>query len=324
MKKATLLLAALTSALAPIAVGCGASDAPDSGSGTVVEHVFGVTEVPDDPQRVVTLGWGSTEAALAVGVVPVAIPNGEGNGGIDDGLHPWVAEFLSDEGLDAPELLSANAGAEPPFEEIASYDPDLILAVEAGLTDTQYERLSEIAPTVAHPGEAWATPWREVITITGDALGEPDRAADVLAQVDAKTEAARRAHPEFAGRSITASAIYDDEFYIFTGSEPRSLLLAQLGFEVESFGQTEPWYELSFEHAGQITSDVLLLYFQTEDEARAFEASAPARLLTQYREGRVATVIGGANVAAVSPPTALSWEWTLDDFTDELSRAAAH
>ncbi|BAK37005.1 putative ABC transporter substrate-binding protein [Microlunatus phosphovorus NM-1] len=54
----------------------------------VIQHAFGSTEVTKTPSRVVTLGWGPTEAALAVGVVPVAIPRGTGNGGDKEGYHP--------------------------------------------------------------------------------------------------------------------------------------------------------------------------------------------------------------------------------------------
>ena len=37
----------------------------------------------------------------------------------------------------------------------------MILAPYSGITEEQYELLSEIAPTVAYPDEPWTTPWRE-------------------------------------------------------------------------------------------------------------------------------------------------------------------
>src|SRR3546814_19488421 len=39
-----------------------------------IEHAFVATEIPEAPERVVTWGWGSTDAAIALGVVPLAIP----------------------------------------------------------------------------------------------------------------------------------------------------------------------------------------------------------------------------------------------------------
>ena len=44
--------------------------------------------------------------------------------------------------------------------------------------------------------------------------------------------------------------------------------------------------------------------------------------MPQFGRRQVASVVGAANVAAVSPPTALSWPWTIDAFTAALSTAA--
>lgn len=287
----------------------------------VIEHAFGVTEIVGTPERVLTLGWGPTEAALAVGVVPVAIPVGDGNGGNADGYHPWVADYLDDHDLERPALLSFTASGPLNFEEIAAFEPDLILAVEAGLDETQYEALSHIAPTVAHPGEAWATPWRDIIAITGHALGRADEAQAVLDDIDTTTAAAAETHPEFSGRTITAISIWDSQLLVWSPSEPRSRLLEQLGFEIGADDIAANYYLLSYEEAATITSDIVLVYHPNENARAEFEASPAAALMTQFADGRVATVVGEANVAAVSPPTALSWPWTIEPFIDLLADA---
>ena len=38
-----------------------------------------------------TWGWGSADAAIALGVTPVAIPT-QSYGGDENGLLPWIAE----------------------------------------------------------------------------------------------------------------------------------------------------------------------------------------------------------------------------------------
>ncbi len=289
----------------------------------VIQHAFGSTEVTKTPSRVVTLGWGPTEAALAVGVVPVAIPRGTGNGGDKEGYHPWVREYFARTQQPLPEVLSTNAGDPPPFEEILTYEPDLILATEAGLTRKQYDTLSAMAPTIAHPGEAWETPWRDTIAISGRALGKEAEAEQVLRDLDAKTAASAAAHPEFKGRSITVAEVYEGEFLIYTAAEPRGKLLTQLGFTVDSYGSSDTVHELSFEKADTIGSDVLLMYFPDGEARQDFESGPAARVLSpRLRDGRIASVVGAANVAAVSPPTALSWPWTIDEFTSTLSAAA--
>src|SRR3546814_17544889 len=52
-----------------------ASSPVDEGAFPVtIEHAFGAPELTEAPQRVVTWGWGSTDAALAPGVLPVDTP----------------------------------------------------------------------------------------------------------------------------------------------------------------------------------------------------------------------------------------------------------
>ncbi len=57
------------------------------------------------------------------------------------------------------------------FEAVANTNPDVILAAYSGLTQQDYDTLSQIAPTVAYPTTAWSTPWRDWIKLESKALG---------------------------------------------------------------------------------------------------------------------------------------------------------
>jgi len=59
----------------------------------------------------------------------------------------------------------------------------------------QYDLLADIAPTVAYQGEPWTTPWRDVITTVGTALGRTAAAGQVLAGIDAALADGAAAHP---------------------------------------------------------------------------------------------------------------------------------
>jgi len=74
---------------------------------------------------------------------------------------------------------------------------------------------------------------------------------------------------------------------------------------------------------GQLDSDILVSYADTPSAAREFLRSPEARLMEQVRTGAVASVVGTELVAAVSPPTALSLTWGLDEYVRLLSKAAA-
>lgn len=288
-----------------------------------VEHAYGPTQIDAEPERVVALGWGTTEALLALGVLPVAIPSGETIGGDENDLLPWVAQYLAANGLERPAILP-HLVDEPPYELILAQDPDLILAPYSGYTEAEYDRLSAIAPTIVHPDVAWGTPWRDVIRMSGAALGLDDKAEEVLAGLDAKVADVAAAHPEFQGLSIAFVEPYEGQLLVYTAHEPRAAFLEDLGLVVDSFGSSEHYIELSAENAGSITSDIVLMNYPDEASRIEFEASAAAALMPQFAEGRVASVVGAANVAAVAYQTALSLPYIIEPLADSISEAARH
>jgi iron complex transport system substrate-binding protein len=336
-RKFTPLAAAGLLALSLTLAACGSdSDAgsdDDEGAGggsefssVTIDHAFGSTEITEEPERVVTWGWGSADAAIALGVTPVAIPT-QSYGGDDDGVLPWLAEALEEQGAETPTILSETE--EPPYEEILEAEPDLILAHYSGITEDQYEQLSKIAPTVAYPGEAWSTPWREVITIAGEALGKSAEAEQVLADIDAEVAEAAEAHPEFEGKTI--AAVWDaGDFYVYTEADPRVEFLTDLGFEVapsvaeNDTGESTFYYTISYEETDKITSDVLLAYHDTADVEETFMAADSTQSMQQHQAGTIANVVGPDVIASVSPPTALSLSYSLDDFVASLAEAAAN
>src|SRR5688572_19209776 len=136
-------------------VGCGDDEAEGAAPGTtaeaaaagafpvVVEHAFGTTEVPAEPERIVTVGLTEQDTVLALGFAPVGVT--EWYGEQPFATWPWAQDELGDA---EPEVLSTADGLQ--LERIAALEPDLILGLNAGLDDQTYAQLSEIAPTVAH------------------------------------------------------------------------------------------------------------------------------------------------------------------------------
>lgn len=56
-------------------------------------HAFGETTLQAKPERIVTIGWMTQDAVLALGEVPVAIPQ-QLWGGDAEGVLPWVREAV--------------------------------------------------------------------------------------------------------------------------------------------------------------------------------------------------------------------------------------
>jgi len=330
----TIAVLAAAAAAALALAGCSPSAPEETGSDAAagegfpitIEHAFGETEIPAAPERVATWGWGSTESALALGVVPVAMAQ-QTYGANEDGVLPWVADELDELGEDTPVILTDD-GEAPPYEELVEAAPDVILAPYSGITEEQYELLSEIAPTVAYPDEPWTTPWRETVTIVGTALGLADEAEGVLDDLDAELAAQAEAHPELAGKTVAAVWDVAGTFYVYTPEDSRVEFLSGLGLEDApavaelANGDSPFYYTLSYEQLDQLDSDLVISYHDTQEEADAFLASPPIQAIPAVARGQVAQVVGTELIAAVSPPTALSLTYGLDELVASLSAAA--
>ncbi|TRW44900.1 iron-siderophore ABC transporter substrate-binding protein [Georgenia yuyongxinii] len=324
--------AAALLALAACSSGGSAEEAPASAATAgepapvTIQHAFGSTTIPEQPENVVTLGWGSTEAALALGVVPLGIES-QTYAADEHGQLPWVAEALTDAGAE-PTMLPATV-EEPAYEQIGALAPDLILAPYSGITAEQYELLSEIAPTVAYPEEPWTTPWRDVITTVGTALGVPDKADTLVGDLDAQITEAAQAHPELAGKTVAAVWDLSGTFYVYKAQDSRVDFLLDLGLvsapAVDELATDEESfvYTLSTEETDRLDSDILVNYASTQEEVDTFLGKSYAQAIPAVQAGAVANITGDQLIAAMSPPTALSIDWGLDTYVDLLSKAAA-
>lgn len=296
---------------------CGSSDDEKSSpeGEHVIEHAYGSTEVLEKPERVVSLGWSDVENAIALGVTPVGFRDWFG-----EGINDWAA----DEADGTPESVT-DAENEFQYEKIATLDPDLIFAND-GMTEEQYERLSEIAPTVG-PIEAgdgqtgsYGVPWDEALIRTGKILNREDQAEEMTERVEQSFADLKADHPEYQG--TTAAMGFppgpDDEPGIAASADPRFQPLLNLGFEpspaverLDDDGE-EGLVEFSMENLESFESDVLFLYAY-EDSARteAMKIRAFANL-DVVKNDRVIWM--PADVAdALTFGTALSMEYVLDE-----------
>lgn len=316
-------------ALSLAACGRGATSETDTASasaqGATITHSFGETTVPAEPQRVVTWGWGSADAAVALGVVPVAMPH-QSYGGDEQGVLPWLRERLEADGEQVPTVLPDQQ--EVPIEAIAAAEPDLVLAPYSGLTQQEYEQLSQIAPTVAPPGAPWSTPWRETVEIVGEALGRSEEAEQLLSDIDASVDEQAAKHPQLEGKSVAMVWDTPDALYVYKPADARVAFTEDLGLvtapsvEQLASGDETFYYTLSEERLGELDSDILVTYADSARASQAFLSSAPARAMEQVQRGAVAQVVGTELIAAVSPPTALSLTYGLEDYVDALAAAA--
>ncbi|UXN23843.1 iron-siderophore ABC transporter substrate-binding protein [Curtobacterium flaccumfaciens] len=217
--------------LAGCASGSGSStDSASSGSSDAAFPVsittgLGTTTIESAPKRVVALGWGDAETALDLGVQPVGASDWLAFGG--DGVGPWLKGAYDE----SPKIIQT---LEPSYEDILKLDPDVILDVKSSGDKERYDKLSAIAPTVAIPkgGENYLASTEQQTTMIAKALGKESEGKKLLSGLDDAYAAARKAHPDFEGKTAVVGAYSSEGFGAYASTDSRSTFMRNLGFEI--------------------------------------------------------------------------------------------
>ena len=165
----------------------------------VIKHAFGTTTIEKKPDRIVTVAWANHEVPLALGVVPVGFARANFGDDDNDGLLPWVAAKLKELGADTPVLFDEGDGID--FEAVAETQPDVILASYSGLSQSDYETLSQIAPVVAYPEAPWSTDWRDMIRLNSAGMGMAEEGEALIAKIEGEIAETVSQYPHLKGKS---------------------------------------------------------------------------------------------------------------------------
>lgn len=269
--------------------GCSRDEAPTQaadGETRTVEHVLGSTEVPVAPERVVVTMTALLDSALAVGVTPVASP-------ISFSGFPT---YLGSDGSDVESLGESDSGID--IEAVGEADPDLILmniGYDESVDDTEYEALSQIAPTVA------------IVTGEQDPPKVAEQVAEALNRADEMAEVAAAYEERAAALADTLADVPDAQLSVsqlrFTPDNVRVMMAeTNAGRAMDAVGLTfaEPipgaevgeggYYETSFELLPEATGDVAFVYSTEEGVVDTVESMPVWQEVGAVRAGRVVDV----------------------------------
>ena len=336
-RRLALIASAVAAATALVLTGCSAgssgeqsTSSSDAGAFPVtIDSALGKATIDAKPERVATWGWGAQDIALALGIVPVAMPKFT-YGGNAEGVLPWDAEKITALGGKTPQLLNADSG-EVPFEEFVKAKPDVILAPYSGLTQAEFDTLSKIAPVVAYPEKPWATSWRDQTAIVGTALGLSSEAKALVSKTEDTVSALAAKYPVLKDKTFYyAAANQPGVLNVYRAEDPRVQLLNDLGLKNSpsiadldtAKGDGSFFYQLSYENLSKIDTDLLVMYFDKQSSVDAFTSDPLVAAMPTIREGRFAPIVGESFVAATSAPSVLSIPWMLDRYVPKLAAAA--
>jgi iron complex transport system substrate-binding protein len=321
---AVLLIATLL--LVAGATGCSgdshSSSSTADGSGEVgsedfdpvtIDHLYGSTEVAERPERIVSLDLQWTDVLTALGAPPAGYLADE-----LEGTLPWQTE------LGGSTVLEGSM-ANLPYEKIVDLEPDLIVVTYYAQSSTEYERLSEIAPTIATLNEEGSVDtWQSIAEVAGQLVGGEDVATALVEDVDGQVDALAEELPGLEGATFAfANYVPGDLIYVLTDPDDgANVLPTQLGMVIPSdlraLDAPQGRAQISLERIGLLDAEVLFLLTQGTDPATITGyAQLPAV------QAGAAMVLDYSQAVALNTPTPLSIPWVLEQVEPTLVEVGA-
>lgn len=302
--------------------------AEEAGFPLEISHALGQTTVPEKPHRVATVAWANHEVPLALGIVPVGMAAANFGDDDGDGLLPWVSERLKSLGADAPVLFDEGDGID--FEAVAGTAPDVILAAYSGLSQSDYDTLSQIAPVIAYPQAPWSTDWRETIRFDSAGMGMAPDGEALIADIEQKIAAEVAKYPELKGKRamfvthLDATNLSIVNFY--TTQDTRVRFFADLGL---SMPKSVMQASTTGSFAGSISAEQIDLFDDVDilvtygDQAliEAMKANPLLSHMPAVKHDAIVT-LGRDPVGTAANPTPLSITWVLPAYVEKLADAA--
>lgn len=283
-----------------------------------IEHKYGSTTIAAPPERIVSVGFAEHESLLALGLEPVGVRDWYGDQPY--ATWPWAQDELGDA---QPEVIAAEALN---FEQIAALQPDLIVGILSGMTDTDYATLSAIAPTLAQSADyvEYGSPWDVTLTTIGRATGRVDEAARIVADTTALLDGVRAAHPEWEGLTAGVTYIYESQPGGYASQDPRARFLADIGLATpahyDELAGDQFWFTVSPERLPELDADVLLWFGDTDADIAAVRDLPLRDTLSAYTEGRE-ILVDPLLAGAFSHGSPLSFEYVVEHLVPQLEAA---
>ena len=293
-----------------------------------IKHAYGETVIESEPKNVATISWGNHDVPLALGTVPVGVSKANYGKSDENGLLPWTAEKYKELGVEKPVVYDDIDGLD--FEAISDSNPDVILAAYSGITQEEYDLLSQIAPVVAYPKNAWQTLWREQITMDATAMGKQAEGEKLVEELDALIKEKTANYTDLKGK--TAVFCYFNpadlgKFYIYLPTDPRAAYLTDLGLSfpesISKLGADSFSIEISAENIDVLKDADILVAYGNDDLLKALQSDALLGTVPAVKNGAVALIEDGSVLSASCTPSALSIPATIDEYLEILGNAAS-
>lgn len=329
------LTLSVTAACSTGAAGDGDNEAVEAASGVdadafpvTIKHALGETTIEDEPKRVVAAGFSGADFPLSLGVVPVGAAKIT-YAGTDEFSTTYFDDALAAiDGAEPPTRLDETDGL--PVDEIVRLEPDLVTATQSGITQGEYDTLTEAGiDVVAYPDAPYTTTWQESLEMEGKALGRSELAAKITAETSQLIEDAAAKFPQLADKTFTfggPNAGDVSSFYVYTDQDNRPRLLTELGmknteFVTENSEDGQFLFNVSSERASSLDADVFLTYATSEDEVKDLASNPLTRQIPAIADNRWYATVDVTEAVGFSAPSPLSLPSALERYVPQVAAA---
>ncbi len=340
MRRTRLLGVTASLAAALVLSACGGSGGESGGSEeeseasgeefpVTIEHAYGETVIEEKPERIATVAWANHEVPLALGVVPVGMSEATWGDDDGDGVLPWVEDKLEELDAETPVLFDETEGFD--FEAVADTQPDVILASYSGMSQEDYDTLTQIAPTIAYPDVAWSTSWQQMVELNSQAMGMATEGEQLIADLEQQVSDAFAEQPALEGTSM-AFTFTDptdlSQIGFYSGLDPRPAFLVEAGMTESpavteaSEGSEEFYLTVSAEEADKFSDTDMFITYGTEELLGQLQDDPLMSQIPAIEQGAVAVLPDSTPLAASANPSPLSIPWGIEDYVAFLGEAA--
>lgn len=334
-------LGSIIIACALLITGCSGKATQDEGGETskadssvsypiTIKHAYGETVIESEPKNVATISWGNQDLPLALGVAPVGVSKANYGETDKNGLLPWTGEKYKELGVENPVVYDDVDGLN--YEAISDSNPDIILAAYSGITQEEYDLLSEIAPVVAFPENAWQTYWRDQITMNATAIGKKVEGDALVKELETLISEKSGEYSDLKGK--TAVFCYFNpadlgKFYIYLPTDPRAAYLTDLGLQfpesVSKLAEDENGFsvEISAENIDKLKDADIIVTYGDDKLLESLQSDPLLGTVPAIKNGSVALIKDGSSLAASCTPSALSIPATIDEYLQIIGDAAS-
>lgn len=310
------LLATVVAGLTLLFAACGSEDSDDAAPAAgeevsatrTIEHFAGTTEVPNDPQRIVTTtDQNALLPLLELGVTPV------GSAGLLD--TDGSTTFRRTEGFDTTGVTFTGPYGEPNLEKVASLSPDLIVGYE--FDADSYDDLDALAPTVLV--QIFDRPLTEGLEEFAEVVGREEEATELRSAYDERIAALQEELGERLDTlSVTIVSAGDPgTFYRADVGQAMGTVVDDLGLAlVEAQAANTGDDPVSLERLSDYDADVVLVIDYSGEQADTDPGTA-ALLDSPLYERLTAVQAGQAHVVDGTQVVGAAWA-RMDTFLDVL------